>query len=145
MTSSSTTPARMVNRRCSAGSGPGKVVPLPPACPRFQPPALLVHPVAAPHFCSSPHHVLPAGQAWPQFATKISHQCANLQPWHKMGQEIEDGAGTASKVVTIQDEICCWAACAGSSAGSMPNPRFRLERTKVCLLCRSEDLLLFCF
>lgn len=49
------------------------------------PPVGLVYLVASQRFCFLPCRVLPAGQAWPLFVTRISHHLANALPWHEMG------------------------------------------------------------
>lgn len=101
----------MASRQCAAGSRPGWLAQVVVRQPRSHPlahifnpipPAWLVHPVAAQRFCFPPCRVLPAGQAWPRFVTGISCQRTNMLPWHKMGQESENGAGSAPNVVTVQ-------------------------------------------
>lgn len=101
----------MASRQCTAGSRPGWLAQVVVRQPRSHPlahifnpipPARLVHPVAAQRFCFPPCRVLPAGQAWPRFVTGISCQRTNMLPWHKMGQESKNGAGSAPNVVTVQ-------------------------------------------
>ena len=89
----STAQVGLASRQHAAGSRPGWLARAVGRQPGFHPlthvfnpipPAGLVHPVATQHFCFSPRRVLPAGQAWPQFVTRISCQCANALHWHRM-------------------------------------------------------------
>lgn len=107
----STAHAGTVSRQRAAGSRPGRLARATGRQPGFHPlahifspipPARLVHPVAAQRFCFPPRRVLPAGQAWPRFVTGIPCQRANVLPWHEMGRESEDGAGSAPNAVTVQ-------------------------------------------
>lgn len=107
----STARAGMASRQRAAGSRPGRLAQAAGRQPGSHPlahifnpipPARLVHPVATQRFCFPPRRVLPAGQAWPRFVTRISCQRANVLPWHEMGQESEDGAGRIPDAVTVQ-------------------------------------------